>query len=94
MTIAVWQNIPQTEQLNYILSMGNHSIVPSTLLCVDFVEIVPYCIAITLLYFAYTGQKENQILDTGDGADNSMLKAAVELLKPCCPKWKCNMLGL
>lgn len=94
LTIAAWQQLSETEQLNHILSLGNYSIVPSAVLCVDFVEILPYCIAITLLYFAYTGQKETQILDTGDGADNEMLKIAVESLKPCCPKWQCKMFSL
>ena len=92
MTVAAWSNIPETEQLDYIISMGNFSIVPSALLCVDFVEIVPYCIAITLLYYAYTGLKEAQLLDTGENADSTMLKAAIEMLKPCCPKWVCKIL--
>jgi len=94
LTISAWQQLPETEQFKHILSMGNYSIVPSTMLCVDFVEILPYCIAITLLYFAYSGRKENQILDTGDGADNAMLKIAVESLKSCCPKWQCQMFSL
>ena len=41
-------------------------ITPSVLLCVDFAEVIPYCLAITLLYMAHTGQQQNQILDTGD----------------------------
>lgn len=94
LTISAWQQLAETEKLKHILAMGNYSIVPRTVLCVDFVEILPYCIAITLLYFAYTGQKENQILDTGDGADNAMLKIAVESLNSCYPKWRCQMFSL
>lgn len=94
LTISAWQQFAEMEKLKHILAMGNYSIVPRTVLCVDFVEILPYCIAITLLYFAYTGQKENQILDTGDGADNAMLKIAVESLKSCYSKWQCQMFSL
>jgi len=42
--------LSEIQQLQYILALGNHGIVPSALLCIDFVEITPHYSAITLLY--------------------------------------------
>lgn len=92
LTTEDWETLSEPQQLQYILAMGNHGIVPSVLLCIDFVEIIPYCLAITLLYIAYTGQKETQLLDTGDGADIAVFNAAVNSLKGCYAKWDCNIL--
>lgn len=92
LTVSEWERLSEIQQLQYILAMGNHGIVPSALLCIDFVEIIPYCLAITLLYIAYTGQKETQMLDTGDGADIAVFKSAVGLLSGCCAKWNCKIL--
>ena len=88
LTVNEWEGLTKEQHMYYILSMGNYGIVPRIILCVDFVELIPYCLAIALLYMAYTGEMENQVMDTGDGADNTMLKKALELLQPCCTKWK------
>ena len=79
LSVSEWEGLSEIQQLQYILALGNHGIVPSALLCIDFVEIIPYCLAITLLYIAYTGQKETQMLDTGDGSDITVFKSAVSL---------------
>lgn len=88
LTLPQWQIMSESQQLEYILLLGNRGITPSVLLCIDFVEVIPYCLAIALLYLAYTGQQTNQFLDTGDKADNSLLRIAVESLLPCCPRWQ------
>ena len=92
LTVSEWEGLSDIQQLQYILALGNHGIVPSALLCIDFVEIIPYCLAITLLYIAYTGQKETQMLDTGDGSDITVFKSAVNLLSGCYAKWNCKIL--
>lgn len=92
LTVSEWEGLSEIQQLQYILALGNHGIVPSALLCIDFVEIIPYCLAITLLFIAYTGQKETQLLDTGDGSDITVFKSAVSLLSGCYAKWNCKIL--
>ena len=92
MTASEWEELPENQQLKYILSLGQHGITPSILLCIDFVEILPYCLAITLLYLAYTGQYETQLLDTGDNSDATVLDSAINLLSDCCEKWSCQIL--
>ena len=92
MTASEWEELPENQQLKYILSLGHHGITPSILLCIDFVEILPYCLAITLLYLAYTGQYETQLLDTGDNSDATVLDSAINLLSDCCEKWSCQIL--
>lgn len=92
LTVSEWEGLSDIQQLQYILALGNHGIVPSALLCIDFVEIIPYCLTITLLYIAYTGQKETQMLDTGDGSDITVFKHAVSMLSGCYAKWNCKIL--
>ena len=92
LSVSECEGLSEIQQLQYILALGNHGIVPSALLCIDFVEIIPYCLAITLLYIAYTGQKETQMLDTGDGSDITVFKSAVSLLSGCYAKWNCKIL--
>lgn len=92
MTVSEWEKLSESQQLKYILSLGYHGITPSILLCIDFVEIVPYCLAITLLYLAYTGQCEAQLLDTGDNSDATVLDSAIHLLSDCWEKWSCRIL--
>ena len=94
LSVSEWEGLSEIQQLQYILALGNHGIVPSALLCIDFVEIIPYCLAITLLYIAYTGQKETQLLDTGDGSDITVFKSAVSLLSGCYARWNCKILTL
>lgn len=91
-TVDKLKTLPEVTQINYVLSMGKYSIVPSVLLCIDFVEIMPYCIAIALLFLAYSGDKKTQLLDTGDGADITEFKKALDLLTPCCETWEVKIL--
>ena len=91
-TVDKLKSLPEVTQINYVLSMGKYSIVPSVLLCIDFVEIMPYCIAIALLFLAYSGDKKTQLLDTGDGADITKFKKALDSLTPCCEKWEVKIL--
>lgn len=91
-TVDKLKSLPEVTQINYVLSMGKYSIVPSVLLCIDFVEIMPYCIAIALLFLAYSGDKKTQLLDTGDGANINEFKKALDLLTPCCETWEVKIL--
>lgn len=92
LTLAKWKALPEAERMQYILAVGAHGITPSALLCIDFAEVIPNCLALTLLYYAFTGAIENQLLDTGAGTDATSLKAVLESLKGCCPKWSYKIL--
>ena len=92
LTVSEWEGLPELRQLEYILAMGNHGIVRSALLCIDFVEIIPYCLAITLLYMAYNDPMQIQMLDTGDGADITVFKSALKSLHSCYAKWHCKIM--
>jgi len=92
MQIKINSTIVKTDKMQYILAVGAHGITPSMLLCIDFAELIPNCLALTLLYYAYTGEIENQLLDTGNGTDVRRFRAALESLKGCCPKWSYKIL--
>ena len=94
LTVSEWDRLSAKQQLYYVLLLGNHGIVPRVILCVDFIEVIPHCVAIALLYMAYTGEMEKQLLDTGDGVDNTRFKKIIESLQPCYSKWQCTIFEL
>lgn len=76
-----------------IFSMGEYAVIPDRLVCVDFCETIPNCIA---LYLLLNMQKpsmkgKRMLLDVGDGADSSALVKAIETLKTCDPDWDCRI---
>ena len=72
-----------------IFRMGDYGVLKSSVLCIDFCEKIPNCIA---LYLVLTAQKmpENQrkqVIDAGDGADKTAFKAAMRSLQVLDSKW-------
>lgn len=76
-----------------MLSLGLNGITIRSLLCVDFAEIIPYCLAIALLYTAYSGQRTTQPIDAGNDAKVDRFIEALVLLKPCCDKWEIGIIN-
>ena len=50
LTVSECEELSKIQQHQYILALGNHGVVLGVLLCIDFVEIIPHYLAITLLY--------------------------------------------
>jgi hypothetical protein len=73
-----------------IFSMGKYAVVPDIVLCVDFAETIPNCIAIYLLLTAQKkpADRRTQIIDAGDGADKQPLTRAMNNLNVCDLNWK------
>ncbi len=72
-----------------IFKTGAFAVVQDALLCVDFSEAIPNCIA---LYLLLTAQKmpagsRKQVIDAGEGTDTAPLSRAMEALKVCDPDW-------
>lgn len=76
-----------------IFIMGKFAVVPSAILCVDFVEAIPNCIAIYLLLSAQKLPPENRtaMIDAGDGVDKNPFMKAMNTLSVCDPNWKYNV---
>lgn len=86
-----WTRLNELQKLNYVISMGNYGISVKTVVCVDFAEIIPYCIATALLYGAWSGQLEKQMIDAGDGSDPTKLVEALSQFYSCCSTWECTV---
>lgn len=73
-----------------IFIMGKFAMVPSAILCVDFAEAIPNCIAIYLLLTAQKLPSENRttMIDAGDGVDKNPLIKAMNTLSVCDLNWK------
>ncbi len=86
-----WNQLSEIERFNFILAMGNHGISVHAVICVDFAEIIPNCVAMMLLYSVWSGQGCKQIIDAGDGTDVAKLAEALTLLHNCYDKWECTI---
>jgi len=73
-----------------IFSTGKYAVIPSSLLCVDFAESIPNCIAIYLLLTAQKLPVDNrqQAISVGDGINKQPFVAAMDSLSVCDPSWK------
>lgn len=73
-----------------IFSVGDYCVIKSNLLCVDFSERVPNCIALFLMLTAQKLPKEQrkQMISAGDGTNTQPLEDAMAALKICDPDWK------
>ena len=70
-----------------IFCVGKYAVVPSGMLCVDFAEAIPNCIAIYLLLTAQklpAGERK-KLIDAGDGVDKQPLIKAIDRLSVCDP---------
>lgn len=86
-----WCELAEMEKLNFVLAMGNYGISVKAVICVDFTEIIPNCIAIMLLYGAWSGQLKKQMIDAGDGANVKDFAEALTRLYGCCADWECTI---
>ena len=73
-----------------IWCVGDYAVIPDRVLCVDFCEKIPNCIALYLLLTAerQTEGSRKQILDAGDGTDRKPLQKALTALQVCDPGWE------
>jgi len=73
-----------------IFSVGKYAVVPSSLLCVDFADAVPNCIAVYLFYMAQRLPADNrkQAISVGDGVNKQAFEKAMETLRMCDPNWE------
>ena len=73
-----------------IFCVGKFAVVQSSLLCVDFSEAIPNCIAVYLLLVAQKIPEDKRILiiDAGDGTDKQPLTDAMKTISICDPNWK------
>ncbi len=91
LTLEKWDGLSKMEKLNYVMSLGNHAVTVQIIICVDFCEVAANCIALMLLYGAWSGHLKKQMIDAGDGADVTGLTEALELLHGCCSDWECTI---
>lgn len=89
LSIRAWKELNENEKFQRVLSLGLYGIVIDHVVCVDFSEHIPNCIAIALLYLADSGKEKNQVIDAGDGTDTKKLVNAIEGIYGCCKDWKC-----
>lgn len=74
-----------------IFCMGRYAVTPSsTILCVDFSEQIPNCIALYLLLTAQLLIAENrmQLIDAGDDTNKQPLADAMSVLSVCDANWE------
>jgi len=78
-----------------IFCIGRYAVVPSALLCVDFSESIPNCIALYLLLTArkLPPDKRKQTIDAGDGTDTAPLSDAMASLRVCDPDWEYEIIS-
>lgn len=72
-----------------IFRTGEYAVLPSRLLCVDFCDSIPHCIALYLLLTAQKlpDDKRKQIIDAGDRSDKTAFKNAMDSLRILDPAW-------
>ena len=72
-----------------IYSVGKYAVVPSTMLCVDFVSAIPNCAAIYLLLIAQKlpVDSRKQMISTGDGTNNKAFVDVMNSLRICDSNW-------
>ena len=77
-----------------IFYMGEYAVIRDTVLCVDFSEVIPNCVALYLLLTAECepSEKRGQLIDAGDGTNKQPLKNAIANLQVLDPDWKCTIL--
>lgn len=77
-----------------IFRMGEFAVTRSVLICVDFSELIPNCVALYLLLTAEREpeEKRKQLIDAGDGTDKRPLNTAIMGLQPLDPAWQCEIL--
>lgn len=77
-----------------IFCMGRYAVIPSSILCVDFAEAIPRCIALYLLLTAQLlpAEKRKQLIDAGDDTNKQPLTDAMNVLSVCDANWKFTIL--
>ena len=77
-----------------IFYMGEYAVIRDNVLCVDFSEVIPNCVALYLLLTAERepSEKRRQLIDAGDGTNKQPLKNAISNLQVLDPDWKCTIL--
>lgn len=77
-----------------IFHMGAYATIQDRLICVDFSEKIPNCIALYLLLLAQQKPQEQrrQLIDAGDREDKNPLIRSVNALKVLDPSWDCRIL--
>lgn len=76
-----------------IFHMGKFATIQDAVLCVDFSELIPNCIALYLLLIAQRKPQDQrkQLIDAGAGTDKLPLKQAIDQLKILDPFWECRI---
>ena len=92
-TCNQWDALSNEQKEKMVISMGIFSFYKQAVLCVDFVKYIPYIPAIGLLFAAWNGTFEKQMLDAGDGVDVAKFIEALSLLHDCYNKWECTIVN-
>lgn len=76
-----------------IFHMGKFATIQDAVLCVDFSEQIPNCIALYLFLIAQRKpqNQRKQLIDAGDGTDKKPLTQAITRLKKLDPNWECQI---
>lgn len=91
-TYDQWNSLNDAKKEEMVISMGLCSFYIQAVICVDFIEYIPYTPAIGLLLAAWNGTFEKQLIDAGDGVDVTKFVEALTLLHGCCEKWECTIM--
>ena len=77
-----------------IFCMGRYAVIPSSIMCVDFAEAIPRCIALYLLLTAQLlpAEQRKQLIDAGDDVNKQSLTEAMNVLSVCDANWKFTIL--
>ncbi len=90
----VWRGKKDTDKLLDVLQLGLTGIsLFSPVIAVDFAKIIPNCLAISLLFVAYKGIAEIQIIDAGDEPDKAAFISALQMLSGSCDRWNCKVVN-
>lgn len=76
-----------------IFCVGQYAVVQSAVLCVDFSEFIPNCIAVYLLLIAQKlpESKRKFVLDIGERSSKEPLERAMDKLRICDPNLEYNI---
>ena len=93
LTLADWTALAEQKKQNFVMLIGKYGITKSALICVDFMELVPNCLALALLHMVWSGEGNLQAIDAGDDGDVHDLVQALELVNSCVEGWSCTILS-
>lgn len=86
-----WYELNEIQKETMVVSIGLFSFYVGSIICIDFIDYIPNCAAIALLFVAWNRTMEKQVIDAGEGTDVTKFVEALNLLHTCYEKWDCTI---